>query len=100
MSHEQEDLYVIPHNYTDNGKILGIVETQSVYTAAIWFLPMSYIVFWLLPFSLNVRIGLFIIFVVPPTAIALVGIGSETLFDFLTFVYKYYKRAKFYHYEK
>ena len=97
---EDEDYYIIPHNYTDNGKILGIIEVQSVYVASIWFLPMTYLDFWLLPFSLNTRIMLFIIIICPPTIFALVGIGSETLLDFIKFVYNFYKKAKFYPYEK
>lgn len=54
MEHQEEDTYIIPHNYSDNGKILGIVEKQSLYLAAAWFSPISFLNFKLLPFSIDI----------------------------------------------
>jgi len=96
---EMEDTYIIPHNYTDNGKILGMIEKESLITAAIWFLPMTLLVVKL-PLSVDNRIYLFMFIVVPPTLFALVGIGSETLVDMLKFILRFTKNSKVYTYEK
>lgn len=96
---EVEDTYIIPHNYTDNGKILGMIEKESLITAAVWFIPMTLLVFKL-PFSVNVRIYMFMFIVIPPTIFALVGIGSETLVDMLKFIIRFMTRSKVYTYEK
>ena len=53
---EEETTYIIPHNYSENGKILGIVEKQSLYVAAAWFVPVTFLNFRFLPFSTDVRI--------------------------------------------
>jgi len=96
---EMEDTYIIPHNYTDNGKILGMIEKESLITAAVWFLPMTLLVMKL-PLSVDNRIYLFMFLVVPPTLFALVGIGSETLVDMLKFIFRFTKNSKVYTYEK
>ena len=96
---EIEDTYIIPHNYTDNGKILGMIEKESLITAAVWFLPMTLLIMKL-PLSVNTRIYLFMFIVVPPTLFALIGIGSETLVDMLKFIFRFMSRSKVYTYEK
>lgn len=98
-NNEMEDTYIIPHNYTDNGKILGMIEKESLITAAVWFLPMTLLVMKL-PLSVDNRIYLFMFLVVPPTLFALVGIGSETLVDMLKFIFRFTKNSKVYTYEK
>lgn len=96
----EDDIYIIPHNYKDNGKIFGLIEKKSVITAAIWFIPTTYINFAFLPIPLNIRLFTFVLFVCPPTIFALIGIGNDTLVDFVKYLYNYYKRAKVYLHEK
>jgi len=100
MDETREDYYIIPHNYTDNGKILGIIEVQSVYLAACWFLPTTVLNFWLIPLGLDYKLFIFVLVILPPTAIALLGIGSDTILDFAKYVRNFYKRSKVYTYEK
>lgn len=100
MDHQEEDTYIIPHNYSDNGKILGIVEKQSLYLAAAWFLPVSFLNFKLLPFSIDVQLFIEILLVIPPTLFILIGVGGDTLLDFVRYVYQFYTRAKVFYYEK
>lgn len=97
---EDDDTYIIPHNYSDNGKILGIVEKQSLYTAAAWFIPMTFLNFKFLPFSIDVKIFVLILLILPPTLFILIGVGGDTLLDFLKYVYRFYKNARIYYYEK
>ena len=97
---EYEETYIIPHNYTDNGKILGMIEKQSLITAAVWAIPMTLIIFKFLPLNTDYKIFAWMFLVVPPTVFALVGIGSETLVDFAKFVFRFMKRSKVYTYEK
>ena len=100
MEMNDEDTYIIPHNYSDNGKILGIVEKQSLYTAAAWFIPLSFLNFKFLPFSIDMKIFVEILVIIPPTLFILIGVGGDTLLDFVRCVYKFYTRAKVYFYEK
>lgn len=93
-----QDIYIIPHNYKDNGKILGIIELQSLYAALIWFIPLTYLNFWLMPFGLNTKVFVFIIFILPPTLLILVGVGNDTLPNYLKYIYNFYKNARIYKY--
>lgn len=100
MEPNDENTYIIPHNYSDNGKILGIVAKQSLYTAAAWFVPLTFLDFKFLPFSVDIKIFVLILVIIPPTLFILIGVGGDTLLDFIRYVYRYYTRAKVYHYEK
>jgi hypothetical protein len=100
MEPGDEETYIIPHNYVDNGKILGIVEKQSLYIAAGWFVPMTFLDFKFLPFSIDVKIFVLILFILPPTLFILIGAGGDTLPDFFKYVYRFYRNARVYHYGK
>jgi len=97
---EQEEAYIIPHNYTDTGKVLGLFDKQSFYLSVIWFLLMGFINFKLLPISIDAKIFTLILLVCPPGIIALVGIGGDTLIDFIGYIVSFKKRARTYYYEK
>lgn len=101
MNDNEKDLkYVIPHNFTDNGKVLGFIEKESVVSALVWFIPITALVFKFLPVSMDVRIFIFILIVCPPTLLLLIGIGGETCIDFLRFASGFLKRRKVYIYER
>jgi|SRR3989339_2195371 len=100
MEEHQEEIYIIPHNYRDSGKILGIIEKQSLFVAALWLIPVSYLNFYLLPFSVDIKIFIQIIVVMPPTAIILTGLGGDTVLNFLRDVNRFYNNAKIYYFKK
>lgn len=100
MDTYDEDLYIIPHNYSDNGKILDIIEKQSLYTSAAWFIPVTFANFKFLHTSIDMKLFIQIIVVVPPTLFILIGVGGDTFLDFLQYVYRYYMRSKLYFYSK
>ena len=96
----EEDVYIIPHNYTDNGKILGMFEKESAYLAIAWVVPMTLLEFNFLPFSVDIKIFVLILGVIPPAIFALIGIGGETLISFVKCVHRFYSRARIYFYMK
>jgi hypothetical protein len=96
----EEEVYIIPHNYRDNGKILGLIEKRSFIQGLAFMGPSGFLLFYILPLAIKVKIYIFILLILPPTAIIMVGIGHDSLEDFLKYVYYYYQRAKVYHYDK
>ena len=100
MNLNNEDIYIIPHNYTDNGKILGIFEKQSFFLAFIWFALFTFLNFKFLPFSVDIKIFAEILVVIPPSLFILIGVGGDTLLDFLHYVVLFYQRARIYCFEK
>jgi hypothetical protein len=96
----EEETYIIHHNYTDNGKILGTFEKKSVITAIAWVVLLSFVNFWLLPIPFDAKLYVLIILIIPPAVFLLLGVDGEPLVDFLVDVAKFYKNAKVYFYEK
>lgn len=97
---DDEDVYIIPHNYTENGKILGIIDKQSFYIGLTWILIWLF-VFYFMPISnLIVKIVLFVSIAMLPAGIVFVGFGHDTVVDFAKYYLNFNKNARVYHYEK
>jgi hypothetical protein len=100
MEMNEDDIYIIPHNYSDNGKILGFIEKQSLYIASAWFVPITFLNFKFLSCFVEIKIFIEILLIVPPTLFFLVGVGGDTLFDFLRYIFRFYKKGKVYFFGK
>lgn len=100
MNYEKEDMYIIPHNYIDGGKILGFIERESLIAALVWFIPLTFLNFRFLPVSVDIRIFVFILLICPPTIILLTGLGGETVLDFLRYYRRFLGSRRVYLYEK
>ncbi len=97
---EEEDYYIIPKNYKENGKILGIIDKESFIVGSIWGVCSAFL-FYFLPFlSVLVRGILFVILGVAPTVIIYAGIGHDTVVDYIKYYLQFSKNAKIYKYEK
>ena len=89
--------YIIPHNYKENGKILGMFEKQSAFIAAVLTLSYGYIIFKL-PIAFNIRLILFSL-ILPLSWIALTSFTKETAIDFLAVVFKWKQYKNIYLYK-
>lgn len=88
---EQKDIYYIPVNYTDAGRVLGMFELRNCIEAAVLALPtvgLSMLVAQHMPFSLTVKLIISLCLLVPVCGFALVGIRDESLSRFL---YTYFR---------
>lgn len=77
--------YFIPHNFKDNGKILGCFEKRYFYSALCWLIPMFVLLCALpLPFplteSLPTKVFVFIILICPPTLLIAFGYADIVLY--------------------
>jgi hypothetical protein len=97
---EEDDYYIIPKNYTENGKILGIIEKQSFIIGSVWGIVWAFILYFFPFFSVLVRLLIFIVLGVFPAAIIFVGIGHDTVVDYIKYYLQFSKNAKVYKYEK
>lgn len=75
--------YHIPANYTDAGKLLGVFEIRNGIEAVILSIPVAFLCFSKLPFSLTVNIIITMIIVIPVGGFALIGINDDCLTRFL-----------------
>ena len=75
--------YHIPANFTDAGKLFGIFEIRNGIEAVMLTIPLLYLCFTYLPFSLTSNIIVTMIIVIPVGGFALIGINDDCLTRFL-----------------
>jgi len=75
--------YHIPVNFTDAGKLFGIFEMRNGVEAIVLAIPLLFLCFSYLPFSLTTNIIVTMIIVIPVGGFALIGINDDCLTRFL-----------------
>ena len=83
---QSEDIYYIPANFTDAGRVLGLFELRNCIEAAVLAVPavgLCTLIAHFTPFSLTVKLIISLCLLVPVCGFALVGIRDESLSRFL-----------------
>ena len=75
--------YVIPANFTDAGRLLGLFEVRNGVEAVALSVPLLAGCFSWLPFSLTTNLIITMIIVIPSGGFALIGINDDCLTRFL-----------------
>ncbi|MDL2288462.1 hypothetical protein LJC32_03665 [Oscillospiraceae bacterium OttesenSCG-928-F05] len=86
--------YHIPANFTDAGKIFGLFEIRNTTEAVVLAVPLLFILFATLPFSLTTNIIITLIIVIPVGGFALIGIGDDCLTRYMRIWFQYRRRRK------
>lgn len=100
QNQDEKDYYIIPHNYQDNGKIWGLVDKKSFAVGTAWAVIIALSLWFLSSVNLITRIIIFVIIGIFPAAVIFVGIGHDTVFDYLKYYLQFKKSAKIYKYQK
>lgn len=82
----EQDIYYIPVNFTDAGRVLGLFELRNCIEAAVLAVPtvgLCTLIANLTPLSLTVKLIISLCLLVPVCGFALVGIRDESLSRFL-----------------
>lgn len=83
---QNEDIYYIPVNFTDAGRVLGLFELRNCIEAAVLAAPtvgLCTLIANLTPFSMTAKLIISLCLLVPACGFALVGIRDEPLSRFL-----------------
>ncbi len=81
MNHE---IYYIPTNCTDAGKLLGLFEFRNLIEAVVLSLPVLYVCIALLPLALTPKIIVTLALIVPLGGFGLIGISDDSLTRWLS----------------
>ncbi len=73
------EVYHIPTNFTDAGRVMGLFEIRNLVEAVILTLPVLYLCIVFLPLSLTPKIIVTLVIVVPLGGFGLVGISDDSL---------------------
>jgi hypothetical protein len=98
---EFNNIFAIPVNYTDSGKVLGgMFELRNVIEAIILLLIIGYPELRLIPMSGTVRIIVMAVTLIPIVIITLVGIDGESLFQYAGHIFKFFLNKRELHYRR
>jgi len=73
------EVYHIPTNFTDAGRVMGLFELRNLVETVIITLPVRYLCIAFLPFELTTKIIATLIIVVPLGGFGLIGINDDSM---------------------
>ena len=97
MSDDREfsNIYTIPPNYTDSGKLMGgMLETRNTVEAGILLVLVGYPEVKWLPVDLTTKIVIMTVTLIPLGVFALMGIGGDSLLQYVTHMIRFWHRRR------
>lgn len=103
MSDDREfsNIYTIPPNYTDSGKLMGgMLETRNTVEAGILLVLVGYPEVMWLPVELTTKIVVMTVTLIPLGVFALMGIGGDSLLQYVTHMIRFWRRRRKLHFKR
>ena len=103
MSEEKEfnNVYTIPPNYTDSGKLLGgMLETRNTIEAGALLLLVGYPELMWLHLGVTAKVVVMTVTLLPLGVFALMGLGGDSLLQYAAHVVTYWVRRRRLHYKR
>ena len=101
MEKEENNVYIIPANYTDSGKWLGgLLTLRNTIETIVLLVGLGYIEVALIPMSQTVRIIVMVLTMLPLGLITMMGIDGDSLFQHLGHIFRFWKRKRKLHFSK
>ena len=98
---EFNNVYAIPANYTDSGKLLGgMLETRNTVETAFLLLLVGYPELVWLSASATVKVVLMTVTLLPLAIVGLMGIGGDSLLQYVTHMVMFFVRRRKLHFRR
>jgi len=98
---EFNNVYAIPANYTDSGKLMGgMLETRNTIETAVLLLLIGYPELVWMHVPGTVRVVIMTVTLLPVCVVGLMGIGGDSLFQFFTHVVSFWARRRKLHFRR
>ena len=92
---EYSNVYAIPANYTDSGKLLGgMVETRNAVEAVFLIILVGYPELMWIPMSTTLRIVVMTVTLIPLGVLAVMGIDGDSLLQYLGHMLSFWKNRR------
>ena len=91
--------FIFPQNFDFKNKLFGIIDYSTALLNLPWFLVI-FLLLQLFPFSLLLKISLFIIFCLPIFLFSIIGFNHENIVYVCCYLFSYLKKPKLYLYSK
>ena len=73
------EVYHIPTNFTDAGRIMGLFELRNLVETVVLTIPALYLCIAFLPFTLTIKIIETLTIIVPIGGFGLIGINADSM---------------------
>ena len=98
---EYSNVYVIPANYTDSGKLLGgMVETRNAVEAVALVILVGYPELMWIPMPTTIRIVVMTVTLIPLGVLAVMGIDGDSLLQYLGHIFSFWKNRRKLHFRR
>lgn len=96
---EYNNVFAIPANYTDSGRIMGgMLETRNAIEAVIIVGLIGYPEIAWLPLDTTIKIVVVVVTIIPVGVVALMGIGGDSLMQYMSHIVEYWFSRRKLHY--
>ena len=98
---EYSNVYAIPANYTDSGKLLGgMVETRNAIEAVLLVILVGYPELMWIPMSATIRIVVMTVTLIPLAVVAVMGIDGDSLLQYLGHIISFWFNRRKLHFRR
>ena len=98
---EYSNVYAIPANYTDSGKLLGgMVETRNAIEAVFLVALVGYPELMWIPMSATIRIVVMTVTLIPLGVLAVMGIDGDSLVQYMGHMFSFWINRRKLHFRR
>ena len=98
---EFNNVYAIPANYTDSGKLLGgMLETRNAVETVALVIPVGYPELFLFSMPAMMRIVLMVLTLIPLAVVSMMGIDGDSLFQYLGHIIRFFINRRRLHFRR
>lgn len=97
---DQLSPFLVPANYTDSGRVLGMFKTRNFIDALIVILVVGYPEVKFITLELTIKAAIICVTMIPLIAFSLIGISGDSLFERLILMIRYCAFQKKYHFKR
>ena len=93
------NVYAIPANYTDSGKLLGgMVDTRNAIEGVVLVVLVGYPELMWIPMSTTIRIVVMTVTLIPLAVVSFMGIDGDSLLQYLGHILSFGKNRRILHF--
>lgn len=98
---EYSNVYVIPANYTDSGKIMGgMLEVRNAVETGFLVALVGYPELMLIPMPIKIRIVVMTLTLLPLGVLSMMGIDGDSLFQYASHMLRYAANKRTLHFRR
>ena len=88
------EVYHIPTNFTDAGRVMGLFELRNLVEAVVLTIPVLYLCIAFLPFALSTKIMVTLVVIVPVGGFGLIGVNDDSMTHWLEDGWRWRRRRR------